>query len=61
MLWFGFSGGPVGDLVQSAVGAAAYLAPLVLVPLGASMVTRSALVDVGPFRLGLGVALPACC
>ena len=57
VLWLGFSGGPVGDLVQSAVGAAAYVAPLVLVPLGALMVTKSTLVDVGPFRLGLGVAL----
>src|SRR6266516_5611372 len=57
VLWLGFNGGPVGDLVQAAVGAAAYLAPLVLVPLGALMVTRSALVDVRPFRLGLTVAL----
>jgi len=32
---------------------AAYLTPLVLVPLGALIVTRSALVDVGPFRIGL--------
>jgi S-DNA-T family DNA segregation ATPase FtsK/SpoIIIE len=57
VLWLGFSGGPVGDLVQSAVGAAAYIAPLVLIPLGALMVTKSTLVDVGPFRLGLAVAL----
>jgi S-DNA-T family DNA segregation ATPase FtsK/SpoIIIE len=57
VLWFGFSGGPVGDLVKSAVGAAAYLAPLVLVPLGGLVVTRSALVDVRPFRLGLAVTL----
>ncbi len=49
--------GRSGDVVQSAVGAAAYIAPLVLVPLGALMVTKSTLVDVGPFRLGLGVAL----
>ncbi len=57
VLWFGFSGGPVGRLVKDAVGDAAYLAPLVLVPLGALIVARSALVDVRPFRLGLGVAL----
>jgi DNA segregation ATPase FtsK/SpoIIIE, S-DNA-T family len=57
VLWLGFSGGPVGDLVRSAVGAAAYIAPLVLVPLGGLMVTKSELVDVRPFRLGLGVAL----
>ena len=57
VLWFGFSGGPVAHLVKAAVGAAAYLAPLVLVPLGGLVVTRSELVDLRPFRLGLGVAL----
>ena len=57
MLWLGFSGGPVGDLVQAGVGAAAYIAPLVLVPLGALMVAKSELSTCGPFRLGLGVAL----
>jgi S-DNA-T family DNA segregation ATPase FtsK/SpoIIIE len=57
VFWFGFSGGPVGHLVRAAVGAAAYLAPLVLVPLGALIVAKSALVDVRPFRLGLGVAV----
>src|SRR6185312_8401370 len=57
VLWLGFSGGPVGDLVTGAVGAAAYLAPLVLVPLGVLMVAKSALIDVRPFRVGLGVAI----
>ncbi|HZT91187.1 MAG TPA: DNA translocase FtsK [Gaiellaceae bacterium] len=57
VLWFGFSGGPVAHLVRAAVGAAAYLAPVVLVPLGALTVTRSTLVDVRPFRLGLAVSL----
>jgi DNA segregation ATPase FtsK/SpoIIIE, S-DNA-T family len=57
VLWFGFSGGPVTHLVKNAIGAAAYLAPVVLVPLGALIVTRSALVDVRPFRLGLAIAL----
>src|SRR3954454_12252393 len=57
VLWLGFNGGPVGDLLEAAIGAAAYLAPVVLIPLGALMVARSALVDVRPFRLGLGVAL----
>jgi S-DNA-T family DNA segregation ATPase FtsK/SpoIIIE len=57
ILWFGFSGGPVSDLVTGAIGAAAYLAPVVLVPLGALVVARSQLVDVRPFQLGLGVAL----
>src|SRR6478752_6505580 len=57
VLWLGFNGGPVADLVLAAVGAAAYLAPVVLIPLGALMVTKSALIDMRPFRLGLGVAL----
>jgi S-DNA-T family DNA segregation ATPase FtsK/SpoIIIE len=56
VLWFGFSGGPVATAVHWSVGAAAYLLPLVLVPLGALMVARSSLVDVGPFRLGLPIA-----
>jgi DNA segregation ATPase FtsK/SpoIIIE, S-DNA-T family len=57
VLWLGFNGGPVADVVTSAVGAAAYLAPVVLVPLGALMVARSALIDLRPFRLGLAVAV----
>ena len=57
ILWFGFSGGPVADLARGAIGAAAYLMPVVLVPLGALMIAKSALVDVRPFRLGLVVAL----
>jgi DNA segregation ATPase FtsK/SpoIIIE, S-DNA-T family len=57
VLWLGFSGGPIADVVRGAVGAAAYLSPLVLVPLGALMVARSALVDVRPFQLGLVVGL----
>ena len=44
VLWFGFNGGPVADVVRAAIGAAAYLTPLVLVPLGALMVARSELV-----------------
>src|SRR5262245_1732685 len=57
ILWFGFNGGPVARLAKDAIGLAAYLAPLVLVPLGALIVARSAVVDVRPFRLGLVVAL----
>jgi DNA segregation ATPase FtsK/SpoIIIE, S-DNA-T family len=57
VLWFGFSGGPVAHLARGGIGAAAYLMPVLLVPLGALMVGKSALVDVRPFRLGLGVAL----
>jgi DNA segregation ATPase FtsK/SpoIIIE, S-DNA-T family len=57
VLWLGFSGGPVADLVLGGVGAAASLAPLVLVPLGVLVVAKSALIDVRPFQLGLGVGL----
>ena len=57
VLWFGFNGGPAARLVRDAVGAAAYLAPVVLVPLGGLVVARSALIDVRPFRFGLAVAL----
>jgi S-DNA-T family DNA segregation ATPase FtsK/SpoIIIE len=57
VLWFDFSGGPVAHLVKSGVGAAAYLAPVVFVPIGALVVTKSALVDVRPFRVGLAVAI----
>jgi DNA segregation ATPase FtsK/SpoIIIE, S-DNA-T family len=57
VLWFGFNGGPVTHLVKEAIGTAAYLMPLVLIPLGALMVARSELIDVRPFRLGLAVTL----
>ena len=57
VLWFGFSGGPVKNLVDAGIGAAAYLTPIVLIPLGAMIVAKSALIDMRPFRLGLGVAL----
>jgi len=57
ILWFGFNGGPVKNLVDAGIGAAAYLTPVVLIPLGAMIVAKSALIDVRPFRLGLGVAL----
>jgi S-DNA-T family DNA segregation ATPase FtsK/SpoIIIE len=56
VLWFGLSGGPVGGAVTDAIGWAAYLTPLVLVPVGALVVTRSALVEVQPFQVGLSVA-----
>jgi S-DNA-T family DNA segregation ATPase FtsK/SpoIIIE len=57
VLWFGLSGGPVADAVTAAVGWAAFLAPLVAVPVGALIVTRSALVSLRPFRVGLAVGL----
>jgi len=55
VLWLGLSGGPVGGAATAAIGWAAYVLPLALVPVGALVVTRSALVDVRPFRLGLSV------
>jgi S-DNA-T family DNA segregation ATPase FtsK/SpoIIIE len=57
ILWFGFNGGPVNHLADAAIGVAAYLMPLVLIPLGAMIVAKSSLIDVRPFRLGLAVAL----
>ena len=57
VLWFGLSGGPVPDAAASASGWAAYLLPVVLVPVGLLMVTRSSLVAVGPFKLGLGLTI----
>jgi S-DNA-T family DNA segregation ATPase FtsK/SpoIIIE len=57
VLWFGLSGGPVPDAATSVIGWAAYLAPVVLIPLGGLMVTRSALVAVSPFKLGLSVTI----
>jgi S-DNA-T family DNA segregation ATPase FtsK/SpoIIIE len=57
VLWFGLSGGPVADLVKGAIGVAAYLAPLVLLPLGVLIVVKSELLDLRPFRLGLAVTL----
>ena len=58
VLWFGLSGGPVPHAVTDAIGWAAYVAPVVICPLGALIVTRSTLVAVRPFRFGLflGVA-----
>jgi len=61
ILYLGFNGGSVGgalaDATRSAIGVAAYVAPLVLVAVGALTVTHSALLDVRPFRTGLPVAL----
>jgi len=57
VLWFGLSGGPVAHAAKVTLGWAAYLAPVVAVPLGGLIVTRSELVSLRPFRLGLSVAL----
>ena len=57
VLYLGWSGGMVGgwiaDGFTSAIGAAAYVAPVALLTIGGLMVARSALVDVRPFRTGL--------
>jgi S-DNA-T family DNA segregation ATPase FtsK/SpoIIIE len=59
VLYLGWGGGMVGDIVAvvftGAIGAAAYVAPVTFVIVGALMVARSALVDVRPFRTGLVV------
>ena len=57
VLWFGLSGGPVAHAAKVTLGWAAYLAPVIAVPLGGLIVTRSELVSLRPFRLGLSVAL----
>jgi DNA segregation ATPase FtsK/SpoIIIE, S-DNA-T family len=57
VLWVGLNGGPAADGVTAVVGWAAYLAPVVLVPVGGLIVARSALVDVRPFRVGLTLTL----
>jgi S-DNA-T family DNA segregation ATPase FtsK/SpoIIIE len=57
MLYLGWSGGMVGGWVadgfRATIGSAAYVAPVAFVVVGALMVSRSALVDVRPFRTGL--------
>ena len=54
VLYGGWDGGLVGgklvDGVRALVGAAAYVAPLTLVIVGALMVARSRLIDLRPFR-----------
>jgi S-DNA-T family DNA segregation ATPase FtsK/SpoIIIE len=57
VLWFGLSGGPVTGASRSLLGWAAYLLPLALLPIGALMLMRSSLVAVGPFKLGVSVAV----
>ncbi|HUY72080.1 MAG TPA: DNA translocase FtsK, partial [Gaiellaceae bacterium] len=57
VLWFGLSGGLVPHAAFRVIGWAAYISPAVFCPLGALIVTRSALVAVRPFRLGLSVTL----
>ncbi len=58
VLWFGLNGGPVPSGVARGIGWAAYVAPLLLVPVGGLIVSRSRLVSVRPFKLGLAVTIP---
>ncbi len=59
ILYLGFDGGAGGswlaDALTAVIGQAAYALPLVLVAVGGLMLARSELLDVRPFRLGLGV------
>src|SRR6478672_2721184 len=59
VLYFGWNGGYVGGWLGAGldrlVGDAKYVVPVALAVLGALVVTRSALVDVRPFRTGLAV------
>src|SRR5690242_9317948 len=59
VLYFGWNGGYVGgwlgEGLDRVVGDAKYVVPVMLVALGSLVVTRSALVDVRPFRTGLAV------
>jgi DNA segregation ATPase FtsK/SpoIIIE, S-DNA-T family len=59
ILYLGFDGGAVGswlaDLLEAVLGGASYALPLALLGVGGLMLARSDLLDVRPFRLGLGV------
>ena len=59
ILYLGLDGGAVGswlaDALREVLGQAAYVLPLALFAVGGLMLTRSELLDVRPFRLGLAV------
>src|SRR3954469_20377274 len=59
VLYFGWNGGYVGGWLGDGPGrvggGANYIVPVALAVLGALVVTRSALVDVRPFRTGMAV------
>jgi DNA segregation ATPase FtsK/SpoIIIE, S-DNA-T family len=61
LLYLGWAGGVAGEKIEaglrSAIGSAAYAAPLALVVVGGLMLFRSALLDVKPFRTGLAASL----
>ncbi len=60
ILYLGLDGGAVGSWLATALrdvmGHAAYVLPLALLAVGGLMLARSELLDVRPFRLGLGVS-----
>ena len=60
ILYLGLDGGAVGswlaDVLTNVVGNAAYVLPLALVALGGLLLARSELLEVRPFRLGVGVS-----
>jgi DNA segregation ATPase FtsK/SpoIIIE, S-DNA-T family len=60
VLYLGWSGGRVGgwlaDSLDVVVGGAVYALPLAAIVVGSLMLARSDLVDVRPFRTGLGVS-----
>src|ERR687888_1374310 len=61
ILYLGLDGGSVGswvaDALRAVIGEAAYVLPLVLLAVGGLMVSRSELLDIRPFRLGVGIGL----
>jgi S-DNA-T family DNA segregation ATPase FtsK/SpoIIIE len=60
ILYLGLDGGAVGSwlagVLTDVVGNAAYVLPVALVGLGGLLLARSDLLDVRPFRLGVGVS-----
>jgi S-DNA-T family DNA segregation ATPase FtsK/SpoIIIE len=60
ILYLGLDGGAVGswlaDALREVLGDAAYVLPIVLLALGGLMLARSDLLEVRPFRLGVGVS-----
>jgi S-DNA-T family DNA segregation ATPase FtsK/SpoIIIE len=60
ILYLSLDGGAVGswlaDALQQVLGSAAYVLPIVLLALGGLMLARSDLLEVRPFRLGVGVS-----
>ena len=60
ILYLGLDGGAVGswlaDALTEIIGNAAYVLPVALLALGGLLLARSDLLEVRPFRLGVGVS-----